>query len=218
MRAAAYMSGDPNFIKTCESGDVHSGNAAILFPAQAEIINDPKGEGKKYRDITKNAGFGILYSAEVETIFIFLRAKGFPVTLGEVQKMFDFIKYAYRIYYRYCDTNLALCREHGFMRTALLGRIRWIGWYPKVGDVFNFPIQSFIADLMNLRLIELVRRLPKSARIVAQIHDALIVEVKKGRASRDAQNIIQDLWDEPIVIPHNKLSFKMPIDMKTGGR
>jgi DNA polymerase I-like protein with 3'-5' exonuclease and polymerase domains len=224
MRAAAYLSGDPAFIKTCESGDVHSGNASILFPAQAAIIKaDPKGEGKKYRDITKNAGFGILYSAEVQTIFMFLRAKGFPVTLREVQIMFDFIRSAYRVYYRFCASNLMQCQQYGFMRTALLGRIRWIGWYPSPGDVYNFPVQSFIADLMNLRLIELVRRLrayrsTRKVRIAAQVHDAIISEARIGLASRDTQKIVTDLWAEPIKIPTNGLSFVMPIDLKTGGR
>jgi DNA polymerase I-like protein with 3'-5' exonuclease and polymerase domains/uracil-DNA glycosylase len=58
MRGAAYLSGDKNFIATCESGDVHSGNAKILFPQAAEVLtNDPKGEGKRFRDIAKNGGF-----------------------------------------------------------------------------------------------------------------------------------------------------------------
>jgi DNA polymerase I-like protein with 3'-5' exonuclease and polymerase domains len=224
MRAAAYLSGDQRFIATCESGDVHSGNACILFPEKAELIKaDPKGRGKIYRDITKNAGFGILYSAEVETIFMFLRAKGFDVTLPAVQKMFDFIRREYRAYYSFCDTNLVLCKQYGCMRTALLGRIRWIGWYPKPGDCFNFPIQSFIADLMNLRLIELVRRLrarpaTRSVRVVAQVHDAIITEARKGLQSKETQKITADLWAEPIKIPTNGLSMVMPIDMKTGGR
>jgi hypothetical protein len=58
MRAAAYLSGDENFIRSCESGDVHTANAKILFPGSREILErDPKGEGGSLRSITKNAGF-----------------------------------------------------------------------------------------------------------------------------------------------------------------
>jgi uracil-DNA glycosylase len=58
MRAAAYLSGDDNFIKSCESGDVHTANAKILFPESREVLErDPKGEGGSLRSITKNAGF-----------------------------------------------------------------------------------------------------------------------------------------------------------------
>jgi DNA polymerase I-like protein with 3'-5' exonuclease and polymerase domains len=285
MRAAAYMSGDENFIRVCESGDVHSGNACILFPDQAEEIRkDPKGLGKRFRDVAKNAGFGILYSAEVDKIFSFLHEKGFAVSMGEVQRAFDNIHDTYADYYRYCETNLLECRANGYMRTALLGRIRWIGWHPKPGDVFNFPIQSFIADLMNLRLIELEKeftriwgeplswaerkagsrtsgksremapgrksrdgsngrsrnvsvRMEKAGtpaedeksrnglekrarrpRVVAQVHDALIIEARKGKTSEIAQRVIRRIWAKPIRIPHNGKSFCMPIDLKVGGR
>src|SRR5262249_2495155 len=58
MRGAAYLSGDKNFIATCEGGDVHSGNAKILFPSAREAIDALKdnkdGPGKEYRDIAKN--------------------------------------------------------------------------------------------------------------------------------------------------------------------
>src|SRR5260370_35443856 len=36
MRGAAYLSGDKAFIATCEDGDVHTGNAKILFPQGRE--------------------------------------------------------------------------------------------------------------------------------------------------------------------------------------
>ena len=218
MRAAAYLSGDPNFIKTCESGDIHAGNGCILFPEAAEWLRtDPKGKGKPFRDITKNAGFGILYSAAIETIFMFLRSRGFPVTMASVEAMFDQIRAAYRVYYRFCEDNLQLCRRQGFMRTALMRRIRWIGWYPKPGDVYNFPVQSFIADLMNIRLIELRRRLPRRTKIVAQLHDAAVTESRCGRDSRLTGELIKELWAEPVRLPNGQ-TFVMPIDQKKGTR
>ena len=118
MRAAAFLSGDENFIATCRQ-DVHSGNAKILFPAAAakgwleggpdcelckkEIEHTtgctcPKGNpdmGKPFRDIAKNAGFGILYSAEIDTIYQFLFAKGFTVSVNQVRAMFDLVHRTY---------------------------------------------------------------------------------------------------------------------------
>lgn len=251
-RAAAYCSGDDNFIATCESGDVHAGNASILFPREAELgwlrggpkcpicaeeekaiqrgekikghgvdaCSCPKGNinlGKPMRDIAKNAGFGILYSAEIDTIFEFLRGKGFDVERGEVVAMFDEIHRRYSTYYQFCENNLLDCQANGFMRTQLLQRIRWIGWYPKPGDVYNFPIQSLIADLMNLRIIELRRRLPKRVKIVAQIHDALVLEARRGKDSRLTGELVKELWAEPIELPNGR-RFVMPIDLKQGER
>jgi DNA polymerase I-like protein with 3'-5' exonuclease and polymerase domains len=252
MRAAAYISGDDNFIATCESGDVHAGNAGILFPqaladgwlrggpkcerCKAEeveiqagrkvaghgmdVCSNPKGNwklGKKFRDIAKNAGFGILYSAEIDTIFEFLRSKGFRVKRAQVEAMFAAVHEKYSVYYDFCEDNLIDCRANGWMRTVLMGRIRWFGIYPKPGDIYNYPIQSFIADLMNLRLIELRKRLPAKVKIVAQIHDALVLEAKRGKDSRVTGELIREVWSAPIELPNGR-NFVMPIDLKSGDR
>lgn len=97
-------------------------------------------------------------------------------------------------------------------------RIRWIGWFPKPGDPYNFMIQSFIADLMNMRLLELHPRLPKGARVLAQIHDALIIEAPQGNASRLTAEAIKEVWAPPVLIPGTDRSFVMPIDSKMSDR
>lgn len=140
MRMAAYASGDPNFIRSCESGDIHTANAKILFPEAIEIFEkDPKGKGKTFRDVTKNAGFGILYDAEVDTIYRFLCAKGFGnfVTPESTKAMFDEIRREYKVYYEYCATNLENCRKTGVVRTIFTRRPRFLGRFPKPSDVNN---------------------------------------------------------------------------------
>jgi uracil-DNA glycosylase family 4 len=58
IKGAAFLSGDKNFIKTALSDDAHASNAMVLFPQATEILKrDPKGEGKRFRDIAKNACF-----------------------------------------------------------------------------------------------------------------------------------------------------------------
>lgn len=253
MRAAAWLSGDENFMRTCE-GDVHVGNAKILFPKAADMLDRLKGKscpahgknsipngrcdcgrsclkhgdrpihgaacncGKPFRDIAKNAGFGILYSAEIETIFKFLQSKGFDVSITQVSAMFNLVRKTYATYYKYCESNLLHCQRHGFLRTALMKRIRWIGWFPKPGDPYNYVVQGFIADLMNLRLLELHPRLPRGARVVAQIHDALIVEAPKGNASSTTRSLISEIWAVPVQIPGTDRKLIMPIDLKEGER
>jgi uracil-DNA glycosylase family 4 len=236
MRAAAYLAGDDAFIATCETGDVHTGNAKILFPKGIEALTrDPKGKncpqhkeggdkrlecdcGKLMRDIAKNSGFGVLYSAEVATIFTFLRNKGFDVTSNSVQAMFDLVKDTYSRYYDYCEENLAFCKKNGWQRTAILKRKRQIGYFPKPGDVYNFKVQSLIADLMNLRLLELKPRLPKKAHVVTQVHDALMIHVPKGRQSELVKREVKEIWAQPVHIEESGRTMVMPIDLKEGER
>ena len=231
MRVAAYISGDDAFIASCESGDVHTANARILFAADPEavrildaLIADPKnaslkGEAKIYRDITKNAGFGILYKAEAKTILEFLIGKGFEVELKNVIEMFDTLHARYHVYYRFCNGKLEFCLKNGYLRSILLGRLRVFGYHPKPTDIYNYSVQSFVADLMNLRMIEMRKRLPrKDVRIVGQWHDALVFESRKGAPSELTQKVIKETWAKPIFVPSSGRTFVMPIDQKTGTR
>jgi uracil-DNA glycosylase family 4 len=217
MRAAAYLSGDDNFINSCESGDVHTANARILFPYAEKELKDPKGAGKTFRDITKNAGFGILYDAEIQTIFSFLQGKGFDVSLGDVEAMFNEIHGVYTRYYEFCNENYESCRKTGHVREALSGRIRWFGFYPKPSEVYNFSVQAFIAALMNQRLTEIDKKLPRGAHTVAQVHDSGIIEVPVGLVS-DVQALVKDVWSRKILVPTSGREFVMPIDMRVGER
>ena len=100
----------------------------------------------------------------------------------------------------------------------MLKRIRWIGYYPKPGDVYNFKVQSFIADLMNIRMIELGQRLPKRVRFVAQIHDALVIEAPVGARSALTQSLVKELWAEEIYIPESDRRMVMPAPIKVAER
>lgn len=220
MRLAAYLSADPAFIAACGK-DVHEGNARAVFPEAAAKgwfdganLKDPS-MGKPYRDIAKNLGFAIAYGAEAEKVFITLRSKGFDVTFRAVELILARLRSAYAVYYRYVETNLAAVRKCGYMRTPILGRIRWMGWFPKPTEVSNFPVQSALADVMNARMIELRKRLPREAALTAQVHDSCIYDVPK-RLAGVVEREIKALWAEPVNLPGGALV--LPIDMKRGER
>jgi uracil-DNA glycosylase family 4 len=217
MRAAAYLSGDDKFIETCESGDVHTGNARILFPYAEEELKDPKGAGKPFRDVAKNGAFGILYDAAAATIFSFLQSKGFDVSLGDVEAMFNEIRSTYTRYYEFCEENLEYCRRHGHLREALSSRIRWFGFYPKPSEIFNYMVQAFIAALMNERLLIIDSRLPKGAKTVAQVHDSGIIETPIGLVD-EVKGLVTEVWKEQVYVPTSQRTFVMPIDLKVGER
>jgi DNA polymerase I-like protein with 3'-5' exonuclease and polymerase domains/uracil-DNA glycosylase len=237
-RMAANLSGDPAFLNTCK-GDVHVGNALVLFPDAREMIErDPKGKhclrhgaggssgaacncGKPYRDVAKNAGFAVAYLAEVPTVFAYLRAQGFDVELGDVEEMLSSLKAAYKVYYAYVEANIAFVKKHGFLPSPLIGRKSWFGYAPKPTDVANRPIQGGIADVMNERLVLLSRQLPKTARVVGQYHDAAIIEGKKG--DDRIVTLINALWEEPVRFPESQVcpearEFFLPTETKRGRR
>jgi DNA polymerase I-like protein with 3'-5' exonuclease and polymerase domains len=221
MRAAAYLSGDPVFIAACK-GDLHANNARMVFPAEArkgwlegEALKDPE-RGKKFRDICKNLGFAISYCAAEAAVFANLHANGFPVPLPLVVKILAMLRSNYRVYYRYVNENHDRVRRDGFMRTAVLGRIRWFGWNPPLTEVANFPVQSLVADVMNARTVALFLRLPRECRPVFQGHDAFMYEAPMALADQ-CEREIREVWEEPVLgLAGGPLVF--PIDFKRGAR
>ncbi len=220
MRLAAYLSADPAFMAACGK-DVHEGNARTVFPEIAargwfdgKNLKDP-AMGKPYRDISKNLGFAIAYGAEVERVYITLRAKGFPITYRAVEQILARLHSVYHVYYKYVERNLAAVRKCGYMRTPILGRIRWFGWYPKPTEISNFPVQSALADIMNARMIRLAKMMPKGVKLSMQIHDACAYETPKHLVAHVRQ-MIQSVWDEPVRLAGGDLV--LPIDLKVGTR
>lgn len=216
-RFAAHLSGDDTFINACKK-DVHAGNAMVLFPdAKAILEEDPKGKGKRFRDIAKTAGFAVAYGSAADSVFAKLRGEGFAVTLDDVEAMLGRLKRSYWKYYAFADANVAYAQRYGHLRSCFLGRIRWTGWHPKPTVIYNYPIQSGVADVMNMRIIALDRRLPKLSKIIAYMYDALVVETPVDESVL-VQSLIKEQWEEPIIVPHNGISFVQKIDQKEGER
>jgi uracil-DNA glycosylase family 4 len=237
-RMAANLSGDPRFIEACK-GDVHAGNALVLFPDARECIErDAKGKhclrhgpgglsaaacncGKPYRDIAKNAGFAVAYLAEVPTVFAYLRAQGFDVDLTDVEAMLSSLKAAYKVYYAYVASNVDFVKREGYLPSPLIGRKSWFGYAPKPTDVANRPIQGGIADVMNDRLVRLATQLPAGSRVVGQYHDAAIIEGRRG--DDRIVPLIDALWKEPVRFPASQVcpearEFFLPTETKRGRR
>ena len=229
MRFAAFLSGDPRFIEEMNQKDPYLARARSLFPKSPYLTEvDEKGKvthpiGKELRQIAKTASLAANYLADAEQVFIKMKADGFPVKLNDVVAAFDQIHVNYRAYFRYVEKNLEFCRRYGFLRTPIVGRKRVLGFYPKATDVSNTPIQSGIADITNLRLIEMWEKLPKHCYLVLQVHDACVFECAVGKPAESMKRLIADTWSKPVVIPKSDVcaqerSFMLPIEMKEATR
>lgn len=220
MRFAANLANDRVFIENCK-GDVHAGNARVLFPEAAKKgwldgKEAKEGKGKVFRDIAKNVGFAITYLAEWETAYIYLTSHGFAVSPGDVRDMLDRLHIAYEVYFDYVKRNVAFVQKNGYLRTAQHGRIRWFGSFPKPTEVANYPVQGGIADMMNDRLIRLDGMLPPTCRIIAQIHDAAIIHTPVARVD-EVKGMVREVYDPPVELP-DRDPFLVPIDLKVAER
>lgn len=248
MNLAAYLSGDEKFIAEMsakdEQGraiDPYTARARQFFPsadAAGEFALDDKGKptrtmGKQLRQITKTASLAANYLAKDDTIYSKMQQEGFKeVRPSTVTFVVDKIHTTYRAYFRYVARNVDFCKKHGYLPSPVVGRKRYMGFFPSESEIANFPIQSGIADIMNTRLIELVeRRLPRTRgtkkplgwKLVAQVHDSCVFEVRVGKWQERVSREIREMWEEPVVIPpglmcRNGAEFVLKIDQKTKGR
>jgi uracil-DNA glycosylase family 4 len=219
MRFAANLSGDDTFIKSC-LGDVHAANARILFagiPGALDDLQDPKGRGKRFRDIAKDCGFAISYLAEADNLFTHLLERGFEVDMDVCQDAIDRIHTAYWRYYEWAYEQIALCRRQGYLRTAFIGRKRWMGYHPKPTEIPPFLISGGTADVMNERLWQIDQRLPRGVKQVLYQYDSAIYETPDHLVD-EVKGIISSVWAEPVVIPGEGREFPQLIDLKTGKR
>jgi endogenous inhibitor of DNA gyrase (YacG/DUF329 family) len=219
MRYAANISGDEAFIAACGK-DVHAGNAKVIFagiPGAVEALEkDPKGAGKGFRDVAKNVGFAISYLAEAPKLFMHLIEHGFNVDLAQCEEIISRIHQAYWRYYQFVEENVRLCKRQGFLRTPILGRKRWYGYWPKPTEIAAGPIQSSVADTMNERLLLIESRLPPNCHQLIYAYDAAIYEVPSARV-KEVEDLLEEVWAEPVKLPDGR-TFMQPIDRKVGDR
>lgn len=255
-RFAANLSADKGLIEAC-AVDLHTRNALVLFAALPGAVEklqrDPKGKncprhsekgsakaacncGKPLRDVTKNVGFAILYQAGPKKVFAYLRSQGFPVDFGQVEDMFVAMRDTYPDYARFVAENIRYVEKHGYLRTALVGRLMRLGFHPEPSAVANLPIQSGIADVMDTRLLDvMVPSLPPGGWMVLHHYDSATFEVAakyvewttdaKGKKKPAGKFIemIEDTWKEPIrlqesIVCRQAIEFVIPAEVKVGTR
>ena len=228
-RMSAYLSGDPEFIRAVETGDIHTAVAQIIFvhngvlPPELKDSATAKTRGKPLRQVAKKCGLGISYGAGAEKIFETLRADKHKITFTEVCRALDKLQRAFRRYYDFVQENLEKCQKDGYIVAGFLsGRKRWLGHAPKPQEIANTPIQSGAADLMNLRIIELYdwfekvyNKVKKVVRIVAQVHDQVIVEVPDNLVKAVERDIAR-IMGKKVRVGDREVVF--PIEQKTGNR
>lgn len=221
MRIAAYASGDPAMIASCESSDLHAGNAAVIFGDAFTSETDP-GARKALRNLAKSSGFACCYMAQAETVYARLIASGADVKLRQVEAMLTKMRRAFAAYYRWQNRGLSDCVRTAHVATPILGRRRWLGHDPSPTEAANHPIQGGAADLMNSRtpivLATLADRHP-SACLVAQVHDSLVVECDLD-AAPSVGDTCREVLTAPVTIASSgePLIASFPVDVEISER
>ncbi len=179
LRLLAHISDDYTMKEAFLSGeDIHRKTAAAVFGVPEEYVND------EMRKRAKAVNFGIVYG-----ISGFSLSKDIGTTVSEATKYIKNYLMNYPSIDRYLEDVVKDAEKDGYT-TTIMGRKRYI---PELKSskaplrafgkrvAMNAPIQGSAADIMKVAMINVDKALKDSgldARIVMQVHDELILEVK----------------------------------------
>ena len=198
LRVLAEFANVKGLIKLFNDGiDIHMETAKQIFPDQ-EITRELRGYAKAIN-------FSIIYGTTA-----FGLSKRLNTTKNNAQKYMDNYFKIYPEVREYMNKEIEFAKENGYVET-LFGRRAYIdndikGIQKAYVDrlCINAPIQGTAADIIKKAMITLYEKLKKyDARILLQIHDELIVEVKEEQAEEVAK-IMQDTME-------NIVEFKVPL-------
>ncbi len=181
LRVLAHISGDPLLVETFLKGeDIHARVAQEVFGV------GPEGVTPDMRRTAKVINFGIVYGMSG-----FGLARELNVSQREAQQYINDYFARHQGVKAYMDGVLREAREKGYV-TTLLGRIRYI---PEVQNhdpavrqlgeraAMNSPIQGTAADIIKMAMVNIHRKIREkglSSRLIMQIHDELVFEVRQG--------------------------------------
>ena len=194
LRVLASMSGDDELIKSYQNAvDIHSVTASNVFHVPLDEVTP------ELRRNAKTVNFGVVYG-----ISAFGLGEDLGITRHEAQ---DYINNYFRTYpgvKNFLDSQIKTAKENGFV-TTLYGRRRPVPelkssnfMQRQFGEriAMNSPIQGTAADIMKIAMINVNRELKKhglDARIVLQVHDELLVEVRENQAEETARLVTETM-------------------------
>jgi len=167
--------------------DIHATTAAEIAGCSLEEVTP------EMRRKAKTVNFGVLYGMGAHGL-----AASADITYAEAREFIGAYFTLYKGVAKYMEDTKAFARTHGYVKT-LFGRVRYfpdiLSGLPQVRAqaermAINMPVQGTAADIMKYAMIKLHRLLdPDEAKILLQVHDELVLEVRKGFAEKTAKTV-----------------------------
>jgi DNA polymerase-1 len=221
-RVVAYISDDENYIKACESGDLHTTVTEMVWPdlflskaglpldlsleAKREIAETPFYMHWSYRDMAKRGGHGTNYYGKPNTIALHLKLPKIVIERFQPAYFASFPglsrwhnRVAYTLQTEKQITTVLGRRRYFFARASEDATLR---------EAIAYEPQSIVGDLLNLAMYRVwkMTRLTgelAGAKLLAQVHDAIVVQYPEGKEAEYVNKILTAMRT-PVRFPTGK--------------
>ncbi len=184
LRILAHVSGEPKLREAFERGeDIHTATAAEVLGVEPAKLTSAE------RSIAKMINFGIVYG-----ISAFGLSENLEIPREQAQEYIDAYLARFPLVQDFISRTIEQAERDGYV-TSLLGRRRPVpelrvrnratrGFGERVA--VNFVMQGSNADIIKVAMVAIERRLRgegRSARLVLQVHDELLLEAPDAETS-----------------------------------
>ena len=211
LRIMAHLSRDKNLTHAFNNNiDVHSATASEIFNIPLEEVSPD------HRRSAKAINFGLIYGMSA---FGLTRQLGIP--RQEAQAYLDTYFERYTGVRKYMDSTKELAKKNLFVETILGRKLHVAAINDSNGlrrqaaerAAINAPLQGSAADIIKKAMIDVDQWIGENnsdIKMIMQVHDELIFEVKKGFAQEALEKIIS-LMESSV-----KLDIPLIVDANTG--
>lgn len=213
LRLLAHFSNDPILSDAFKNNDdIHRKTAMKIYSVSKDHVT------ASMRNIAKIINFSIIYG---KTAFGLSKELGIKRKEAE-----DFIKGYFSTYAKvkpFCEEVVEEVRSKGYVQT-MLGRIRDLSKTINSSNAMarneaermalNTLIQGSAADMIKVAMVAIHKEFKnhfKTAKIVMQVHDELVVEVSEEEADR-AMIIMKEIMEHSV-----KTNVPITVDIHKGG-
>lgn len=210
LRVAAHLSLDKEMIKAFKEGaDIHTQTAALINHV------DPRDVTPQMRRSAKAVNFGVLYGQGVHGL-----SKAVDINFFEAKNFIDDYFMTFPGIKKFIDETIEKTKKKGYVET-MFARKRYL---PDINSntpmikkaaermAVNTPIQGTAADILKMAMIEIYKKIKNSSdiKMLLQVHDELVFEIKNGKEKKYAGEIAE--------IMENIVKLKVPLvaDVKIG--
>ncbi len=213
LRLAALLSKDKKMTRAFKEGrDIHTITASEIFNVSPDKVTE------LMRRKAKVINFGILYGMGINAL-----AQAMDVNRAEAQKFWEEYFRDFEGVAQWIETIKKKARRDGYVET-IFGRRRYIPEIHSSAEYIqkeaermavNAPVQGTAADIVKLGMIQADKFLQtsafgKEAKLLLQIHDELLFEVRKSAVP----NFIPEI--KKILESVYKAEIPMTVETKVG--
>ncbi|MEC9374896.1 MAG: DNA polymerase I [Pseudomonadota bacterium] len=209
LRIMAHISEDKGLLKAfADDQDIHRATAAEVFEVKLDKVSNEQ------RRSAKAINFGLIYGMSP-----FGLAKQLHITRGEAASYVDLYFDRYPGVHSYMEETREIAKTQNFVETVFGRRL----YLPDINakqatrrqyaerSAINAPMQGTAADIIKMAMLNVDEWLSNTdidAKIIMQVHDELVLEVKDDQIKLVTEKVSN--------LMRNAAKLKVPLKVSTG--